>query len=158
MSGKTTLATKLAATHKNKGRGVLVLDPLLDPAWGADFCTFDPDLYIDTVYKSRSCALFVDESGETIGRYGGVMETLATRSRHFGHKAHFLCQRATQISKTMRAQCSEAYIFNLCLDDGIDLAREFNAPILREVHTLKQGECIYIRRFSAPVRLNAFSL
>lgn len=158
MSGKTTLALKKAKQAKADGCGILVLDPLLNPAWGADFITYKGDVFLDGVFKSQSCAVFVDESGEAIGRYNDAMNTLATRGRQWGHKCHFICQRAQQISKTMRAQCTEAFIFNICREDAKELAQEFNDDMIKDAYLLKQGEFLWVRRFKPTLKYNVFEM
>jgi len=78
-----------------------------------------------------------------IGRYGGIMNRLATNSRHYGHNAHFISQRAKQIDPTIRSQCSNIFLFKQSLYDTKDLSNEFVSQGLMQAHTLKKGEYIY---------------
>lgn len=89
---------------------------------------------------NKSCALFIDESGQTIGRYAPEMEWLATQSRKWGHKAHFITQRASQISPTLRNQCTNLFLFKQSPTDSKILACDFVADELKNAHKLKQGE------------------
>lgn len=93
-----------------------------------------------------------------IGRYSPVMEELATRGRHWGHKCHFITQRAKQIGTNIRTQCSNAVIFKQSLDDTKDLSNEFVDPMINEAHKLEKGEFIYHRDGHKTLKLNVFNL
>lgn len=146
-SGKTSLAKQLAAKYKASGVGVIVLDPLSDPGWNADFQTGDRDLFLNAVKKSRSCAVFVDESGEMIGQYNAEMRWLATRARHYGHNSHFLAQRGAQLSPTVRDMCSHLFLFNVSRVDAELLAREWNREELLQANSLRKLEYFHCSRF-----------
>lgn len=150
-SGKTTLAKQLVARYNRNGIGTLVLDPLHDPGWNATFQTSDPNLFRENVKQSRSCALFIDESGQMIGRYNDEMFFLATRARHYGHNSHFITQRVIQLNKTVRDQCVDLFLFMVSRTDAKLLADEFNKPILQQANELSQFECFYCGRYG-PVR------
>lgn len=139
-TGKTTLAFQVARKYKQKGVPVMVLDPDLRKEWQADFITDDPEYFLKTVKLNKGCALFVDESGSMIGRYSGAMAWLATNSRKWGHKAHFIAQRAKQIDPIVRNQCTNVFVFKQSVDDSKILASEFVCDDLKNAHTLCQGE------------------
>jgi DNA helicase HerA-like ATPase len=159
MSGKSTLARRLVAGYRTNGVHSLILDPLADPAWknaGAAVLTDDGEYFLEAVFKSKKCAIFVDESGEAIGRYGGEMKKLATRSRHYGHNAHFISQRAVDIDKTIRDQCNDLYCFRVSKKDGETLADEYGYEELLGCSQLQQGEFIKCGRFLKPVKIRLF--
>ena len=135
-----------------------MLDPFLDPEWNADFITTDSAAFLEAVWSSRQCAIFVDEGGQMIGKYDTVMEELATRGRHWGHKCFFISQRSKQLSTTLRAQCSELAIFKQSLRDTKDLADEYVEPMINEAHLLNKGQFIYVRDELPPIKLNVFEL
>jgi hypothetical protein len=110
------------------------------------------------VCESRSCAIFVDESGRMIGKFNNVMDDLATMGRQWGHKCYFITQRVKQISTTIRTQCSEIVIFKQSLADTKDLADEFVEPIINDAHKLEKGEFIYVRDGAKPLKLNVFKI
>lgn len=139
-TGKTTLAFKIAAMHKARGRMVFVLDPDMRKDWNADFITDDPEKFLEVCKLNQSAALFIDESGQTIGRYAGPMQWVATNSRKWGHKAHFISQRATQLDVLMRTQCSNIFLFKQSVRDSKILADEFVCPELINSCNLKKGE------------------
>ena len=155
-SGKTTLAKKLAAGYRARGIGVLVCDPLNDPGWEADYRTTDSAQFMDTVRRSRSCAVFIDESGEVVGKYNDQMFWLATRGRHYGHNCHFITQRGSQLAKTVRDQAGRLYLFNCSLDDAKILANEWNKPELKSANTLRQGEFFAVSRFGPVEKHSVF--
>lgn len=155
-SGKTTLAKKLAGHYRQNGIGVLVLDPLSDPAWPADFKTADNEQFLKVYWDSRRCAVFIDESGDAIGRYDDTMIKTATRGRHWGHSNHYITQRATQLSATVRGQCSHLFLFCSPLSDAKIYADEWNQQELRNSCNLKQGEYYHVTRFGELHRGNIF--
>lgn len=130
----------MARVYKSKNIPVLVLDPDKRKEWGADFITDDPEFFLETVKLNKKCALFVDESGSMIGRYSGAMAWLATNSRKWGHKAHFLAQRARQIDPLVRNQCSNVFVFKQSVDDSKIIASEFVCDKLKNAQSLCQGE------------------
>jgi hypothetical protein len=139
-SGKTTLAFRLAAMYKRKGWGVLVLDPDMRKEWNADFMTDEPETFLKWVKANKSCAVFVDESGLMIGRYSGTMAWLATNSRKWGHRSHFIAQRATQIDPLIRNQCTKVFLFKQSVVDSKILASEYVCEELKNANNLKAGE------------------
>lgn len=166
-SGKTTLATdELVPLYKSQGTPVVVLDPDLRQEWGVPnlndikkgeaitvgVMTDDPEKFLEICKTNQSCALFIDESGQTIGRYAGQMQWVATNSRKWGHKAHFITQRATQLDPTIRAQCTSIFLFKQSVDDAKILSREFVAPELMGASNLKTGEYLYKIGIDNPVK------
>jgi hypothetical protein len=143
LSGKTYKAKALSRDYKKAGVGVLVLDPLQDPGWEADYITDDPEKFLAVFWKSRSCMAFMDESGESVGRYDLAMQKTATRGRHWGHTCHYVSQRATQLAPLVRDQCTRLFLFCSSTKDGEVLSREWNRPELEECSQLKQGEYFY---------------
>lgn len=142
-SGKTTLARKLARRYQHKGIPVLVLDPYRSSAWNADFLTDNPDSFLEVVKDSKSCALFIDECGAFAeSGFSDSLLWIATNSRHFGHNAHFITQRAQQISPTIRDQCSHLFLFKQSFDDSKLLTRNFATDELLAAPSLKKGEYI----------------
>lgn len=156
MSGKTSLAKKFARQFKSQGIGVLVLDPLLDPEWNADFITADAQQFLDVAQKSQHCALFIDESGEAIGRHGGEMNKLATRIRHYGHRSFFIAQRAQQLDKIVRDQCEFLWLFRVSRGDAELMAEEYGHDALETAHSLQKGECFYAQRFKPLQKFDSF--
>ncbi len=149
MSGKTTLGRGLAAEYGHRGIGRLVLDPIGDPRWPADRLTTDPEEFLAWCQQARGCAVFIDEAGEVVGRYQDEQHWLATRSRHYGHRAHFLAQRAQQIAPLVRDQCTTLFLFRVSLSDAKLLADEWGREELRQAHTLGQGEYFAVTKFGA---------
>lgn len=143
LSGKTHKAKQLARDYKRAGVGVLVLDPLCDPEWNADFITADQDEFLNVFWNSRSCMAFMDEGGESVGRYNVAMSQTATRGRHWGHTCHYLAQKGTQLAPLVRDQCTRLFLFCSGSKDGAVLAQEWNRPELENCTQLKQGEYYY---------------
>lgn len=148
LSGKTSLAKRLAANYRQTGIKTMTLDPLGDPDWNTDFRTHDVEAFLHTFWGSRQCAVFVDEAGESVGQFDTVMIKTATRGRHWGHRCHYISQRGTQLARTVRDQCSSLFLFTTSLEDSKVHANEWNKPELRDAYKLRQGEYFYCTRFS----------
>lgn len=155
-SGKTTLAKRLAAHYKAAGTGVLVLDPMGDPTWGADYQSDDVDEFLNVFWASRSCAVFIDEAGEAVGQFDKVMHRTATKGRHWGHSVHYISQRGAMIARTVRDQCSHLFLFTTALDDCKLHSNEWNKPELKTGNALKKGEYFHATRFGELSRFNLF--
>lgn len=154
-TGKTTIAFDMARRYKKAGKRIIVLDPDLRREWEVPtvvdsgkeeieggVITDDPDEFLLICKNSQSCALFIDESGSMIGRYDTQLEWLATQSRKWGHKSHFIMQRGSQVSPTVRNQCSSAFVFKQSPDDAKVLSNNFVCPEFLEAPKLQKGEYI----------------
>lgn len=144
--GKTTLAKRLAADYQKAGIPVIVLDPIADPNFPADFRTTDPEKFLESFWDSRSCAVFIDEAGDAVGKYNDVMNRTATRGRHWGHNVHYITQRASLLSTTVRDMCSHLYLFRSGLNDCKIHAEEWTNPELKNAASLKAGEYYHADR------------
>ena len=146
-SGKTTLCKKLAEKHIEQGYAVLVLTSVFDE-WSKGCIVYDDqDEFLRVFWNSKKCFVFIDEGGTTVGRYNEAMDATATRGRHWGHSCYFSAQRATQISATVRGQCSQLFCFAQGTKDAEVLAEEFNNVELEKASDLRQGEFYLVRRF-----------
>ena len=139
-TGKTTLARDLASAYRKQGWKNIALDPLRDPRWPVDFITDDGDEFLEVFWASRRCMVFMDEGGESVGRYEMEMQKTATRGRHLGHSCHFIAQSAVQLAPIIRDQCTHLFLFCSGAKSGKTLAEEFNAPELELCVALKRGE------------------
>ncbi len=155
-SGKTSLAKQLAASYKARGIGVIVLDPMHDPGWNADFQTDNQSEFMEVFFNSRRCMVFIDEAGESVGQYDKLMTKTATKGRHWGHCVHYISQRGAMINKTVRDQCRHLFLFASSLDDSKIYAREFNKPELTEATTFGPGEFFQAGRFVPTERHKLF--
>lgn len=155
-SGKSTLARELLRHYQARDIGALVLDPICDPQWQADYQTDSPEAFLDTARRSWQCALFIDESGEMIGRYNDSMFWCATQARHRGHRSHFITQRPAQLAKTVRDQCTRLCVFAVSPSDAKLLADEWNKAELIEAPGLPAGQFWDVQRFGPPVLRRVF--
>jgi hypothetical protein len=155
-SGKTTLAKRMCQAYGRAGVKRIVLDPMNDPGWQAEFRTTDPDAFLAAFWASESCAAFIDEAGESVGRFDLVMQRTATKGRHWGHNVHYLTQRGTQLAMTVRDQCSHLFLFTTGLKDCKTHADEWNQPLLLDAASLKAGEYFHVNRFGLFQRGNIF--
>lgn len=151
LSGKSTLARRLAALYTEAGMDVIVLDEMMEPAWihegGAKFLTDDPEEFKRIFWASRRLAVFIDEAGESVGRYDKTMSMTATRGRHWGHICHYIVQQPAMISRQVRGQCAEAYVFASDEDDAEMLSKTFLCPELKTAPTLARGSYLHAIRF-----------
>jgi hypothetical protein len=155
-SGKTTFAKQLAARYKANHIGVLVLDPMGDPDWPHDFKTADVDQFLKVFWESERCAVFIDESGDAIGRYDTMMIRTATKGRHWGHNCHYITQRGAQLATTVRDQCSQLVLFTSSYKDSKLHAEEWNRPELCDASSLPKGHYLHCTRFGQLIRGRLF--
>lgn len=152
LSGKTQLAKALSNEYAQKGVPSLVLDPLRSRWDNAAFQTTDPDKFSDVVRKSTRCAVFVDESGNIMGRWDTTLQWLATEARHFGHRSHFISQRPALLNLTVRDQCEHIFIFRVSQKDAKMLAEEFVNDDLLDAAKLPKLHFIWVQRFGETKR------
>jgi len=162
-SGKSSIMRMLLPTIRRNYAGVLILDFKTDPKWNdcggpVDLLTDDRDAFMSAVETTEDHLLIIDEGKKTIGRYAEEMEDIATMYRELGHSAYFLSQRGAQINKTIREQCSNAFVLNQGDDDAKELAKNFPRlkPLIKDVPLLRQGEYIFLPSFGDPVRGRAW--
>lgn len=86
---------------------------------------------------------FIDEGGESVGRYNNLMNQCVTRGRHWGHTTHIIAQEATQIAPLVRSQCTKLFAFGQSRAAGELLAREWLHEELEQSSTLKKREYMY---------------
>jgi hypothetical protein len=155
-SGKTTLAKRLSHALGGKGRTVLLLDELGDPEFYADFRTSDPETFLRVYWANQSCFAFIDEAGDSVGRYDDAMRETATRGRHFGHSNFYISQRGAQLNTTVRAQCRHLWLFTSAADDCKILGKEFNCPELMTAASLPAGSYLHKTKHGALERGKVF--
>lgn len=159
LSGKTSLAKELSKKYTASGVSCIVLDHLRDPGWSAAHVFVDAGDFLDYVRDPalcRRCALFVDESGESLDKNDKRYRWLTTTSRHHGHRTHIIGHRAESIDRTTRSQCTTLAAFSLALTDAKQYARDFNAPELLDCPSLAQGEYILKKLYSPAIRGKLF--
>lgn len=145
-SGKTTLGKRLASLHKAQGFPVHVLTSVWDK-WEADYITDDNEEFLSVFWASESCMVFIDEAGDTVGRYDEAMRQTATKGRHYGHSVYYLSQRPALLNATVRAQCEQLFLFNIGIKDAKALAEDWNQDRLLEAPQLSRGEYFRCLRF-----------
>lgn len=144
--GKTTLGKKICSGLRQQGHHTLVLTSVYDE-WDCDFMTDDQDKFLDTVWASQECFIFVDEGLETVGRFNKPMISLASKSRHWGHSCFFMVQSAAGIDPIIRRQCSQLFLFTCAPDEVKSLSSLWLAPDIQKAPSLRQGQYIRALRF-----------
>ncbi len=152
--GKSSLVKALAQDSLDRGVGVLVLDPNNDD-WPCSFQTTDTEAFIALAKKSRHCLLIVDEAGEAIGRGKGSDGSIwiTSRSRHWGHCAILIAQRAQMVELNVRSQCANAYVFRQSTGDARLLSDQFADESLLSAPTLAKYEFLYCRSCEGTQRM-----
>jgi hypothetical protein len=168
--GKSVMCKRIVIPMAQKsGKAVAVLDPILGGAgaagmkeWGLragiDFLTDDPELYIETLKKSRGCVCIVDEWGYWRARPEAerIIAWVYTIGRNYGHLAFALAQRVMMVPPSVRSMCSNAAVFRQPLADLRDLADLLSEPGVMEASQLPQGVCIVSRPFVEPAKVRIF--
>lgn len=118
LHGKTYLVKQLVKhfLQSKKYRGCLVCDPNCEPksVWPANYTTDDPKKLLDVSQRNRDCILVHEECGEQMppnSRIASDCKYFATRCRHQGHISIFVAQRAQDIDRRFRGQCTQGFLF-----------------------------------------------
>lgn len=160
--GKTTLARHMAKKSQAFGVPVLVLDPSGGRWIDADFVTQNTNEFIAYAFANERCFLIIDEAGEAIGRAMSFETqnrvTLATRTRHRGHNALFIAQRASLVTPSVRSQCQELWCFRQGIGDVKMLCQEFCNSGIMAAASLKRGFCLHADSYGHVSEFNVFDL
>jgi hypothetical protein len=155
-SGKTSLAVLSSRNYRERGVSRIILDPLSDPRWEIDpeceWIGSDPEEFTRIWKLNKQCALYVDESGRSIGKYAGEMQEVVTLSRHWGHEAHIIGQRPQQLDATIREQMGQIFLFRSSPLVAKIFAEEFADANLYGCTELQRGEFLSAKRFSPAVK------
>lgn len=145
LCGKTTLARHLCADFERRGIRCLVLDPY-NAEWPATYQTRHIGEFLAKAKASRSCALFVDESGQLDLR-DAEHEWLLTGSRHFGHVCHVIGQTGVQLTPLGRSSITRLFLFR-STEETADYWREvFVDDRIRDATKLQRFEFIRAEMF-----------
>ena len=157
-SGKSNWAKCMIRSMRSRGIKVLLLDPLRDPSYEADFRTTEPGEFMKMAFhpESKKCLLVVDEAGMSIGRYNPEMERLATMSRHFGHQSIFVTQSVVQISPIVRNNCENLVMFATGPQAAKMMSEQFGRPEIMETLNFGKGEYLFVPSFGNCGRGNVF--
>lgn len=156
-SGKSYAAKRLAARALDRGKSVLVFDPLRD-SFPATWRTANLDALLTAAKRSRNCLIIIDEALANIGL--GVGEKakflwLATMSRHCGHQVVFICQRLRGLSPTIRDNCRTLFLFSVHKESAEIVSEAFNDDGLRRAPELPAFHFFY-KEFFKPLRICKF--
>ena len=155
-SGKTFLARGLCQRLQENGIETIVLNPFFKISaarWGASFETDSEREFSNVYFKSRNCAVFIDEAGSFCGR--GISKKMletATMGRHLGHVNYYIAQRGSQINMTVREQCSELFLFRQGVKDSALWAEEFANETLKKACELKHHEFFYAKKDGSEIK------
>ncbi len=156
-SGKSLLAKRLSVLYREMGITSVVLDPQRSTDWAEGTVQFhkSPEFfaYIMDPRKCQQCAIFTDDMGLSVDKYNQHFQNITTVSRHHGHTAHLLCQRAVQIDVTTRDQCENLALFNVSKVDAKEHAQGFNDDALRAAYLLPRLCYLMKTRFRPVERL-----
>ena len=148
--GKTTLAMKLCADFEARGIRCLVLDPY-NGEWKATFQTRKIEEFIAVAKKSRSCALFADETGQLDFR-DKEHEWILTGSRHCGHIAHLIGQSGVQMSPLARSCITRLFLFRSTDQTAEWWRNSFVDDRIRDATTLERFEFLHAEMFGNVTR------
>jgi hypothetical protein len=146
-SGKTYAASKLiVAEARRLGMPVAVMDPMSfegkSEDFSADFITSNKEEAIDFFYSNIGFLFIWEEAGVYLTHKD---QQMFTRGRHFGHINIVSSQRATQVDKTIRDQCTSfGLVFKQGYDDSRALGKEFAYIDINNASGQKARECYVI--------------
>jgi hypothetical protein len=142
MSGKSTLARRMAEDAAKNGIIVIVYDPHEDDGWNSQYVTSDENLFFEYLAANDGKKIFavMDEAETILSNSHRHNWWMFTRARHYGIESCAITLRPNLLAPTVRNNATEIYVFNLCRDDAKTLADEHNAPQLSDAISLSQGE------------------
>lgn len=148
-SGKTTLTKHLSESlHRQSGIVSLVFDPNGDD-WGRHAKVFlKEDEFWRVVWRSKSCAVIVEEGSSTISRDRELIPVF-TRIRHCGHKLFIVGHEGTDLLPVMRRQLHNLFLFRQDEDTVPIWRRLFADRRIEAAATLKQYEFLHCVLFGA---------
>lgn len=153
--GKTTLAIAMVHQMRRRhGLRSLVFDPFkAKNNWGpAAWVTSDLDTFKTVVFSVKGCAVFWDESSDSLDKNSRDDRRFFTRIRH-EHKAFFLIAHdLTVMNPLMRGNLSDLYLFAQGPKRAALYAEDFNDPDLMQLTQLQKREFIHKRPFEKIVR------
>lgn len=139
-SGKSTLAKKYAQVALNKGKAVIVYDPL-GYDWGDGALVFsDAGDFFRGLSTLNDGALVIMDEGDTLqGMNNRQNWWLMLRGRHYGFKCILITQRPALVSPTVRGMCTTCAVFLTSKKDAKLLGEDY-AVNLDLAPELKQGQ------------------
>lgn len=156
LCGKTSLAIgKSRAMRARHGLRSLAYDPwCAKHNWGPwSWVTNDLAKFERAVANTKGCAVFWDESSDSLERNSVDHKKMFTRIRH-QHPAFFLIAHDFAVmSPLMRGNLTEAYIFRQSEERANDWRRLFADRDLLQTAELEQREFIIKRPFQPIVRM-----
>jgi hypothetical protein len=148
--GKTTLAVALVLLMWRRHRlRSLVYTPFPKKNnWGPTaWVTDNLDAFKRVVFGVKGCAVFWDESSDSLDRYSSDDRKFFTRIRH-EHKAFFLIAHDLKVmTPLMRGNLSDLYIFAQGPKRAAVYAEEFNDGDLMQLTQLQKREFVHKRPF-----------
>lgn len=152
LSGKTSLAKKIAAGFRRNGVGVIALT-LPGDVWAeADWQTTDPDRFDTMFWRCRRVAAFVEFADGGVDKFDPRFLKHNTQGRHLGNRVFSIAQRHTQIPPGIRDQWAAFWLFSCGIKTARTLADEFGDEDIMEAATypryryLFKQRCLPIRR------------
>ena len=147
-TGKTFAAARVCDGVRALGMPVMVFDPLsykgISEDFKADFITNVKADFIDYFYSNIGHLAIFEEAGEY---FTNKDKPMFTRGRHFGHINIVSSQRAQQVDKTLRDQCTTfGLVFKQAYEDAKTLAREFVYDEIVNATSQPERQCYIITR------------
>lgn len=156
--GKTTLAQVGLVPwcwRRHRLRSI-VFDPFLAKhprAWGPTaWATADLDAFRRAVWGTSGCAVFWDESSDSLDRNAADDKRFFTRIRH-EHRAFFvLMHDFVVLTPMMRANLSDAFVFRQTAERAKDWVNLFADDDMRQTATLEKREFVHKTAFEPATR------
>lgn len=158
MSGKTTLAKYMSRNYwQASGIKSIALD-IHREQWGEQaWITENPESFDKMVWAEKGCAVFIDESSDTIAR-DGEMTKFFTRIRHNGHKLHVIGHSGTSLLPVMREQLQTLFLFRQSHDPAKEWSKLYGNPAIMVSTRLNQYEFLWCRFYAGTAERHTLKL
>lgn len=158
LSGKTTLAKYLSRVYWQKHQIKSIVLDIHREDWGEQaWVTSDPNEFEKMVWAEKSCAVFIDESSDTIAR-DKTKTKFFTRIRHAGHKLHVVGHDGSSLLPVQRQQIQTLFLFRLSHDPAAVWADLFGNEKIMEACTLARHEFLWCRFYEGTAERKRLAL
>lgn len=145
--------------HRQRGRDVIVLDPLGSTWKHATRVTTDPFQFVECLKRSWNCIGVVDEIrvfyDDFQARVGIEWCFFAGRNR--GHLMYAAAQRMMMIPPNIREQCGNALLFRQNRRGLETIADDMDQPDAVLANSLPRGQCLICKPMELPVWYEVFT-
>lgn len=146
--------------HRERGRDVVVLDPLGAEWKHATRVTNDPIKFVECLRNSWNVVGIIDEFRVFYDDYKARvgLEWCFYAGRNRGHLMYCVAQRMKMIPPNIREQCGTSILFKQTARGLVDIAEDIDQPDAVLASTLPRGQCLICKPMELPIWYEVFDV